>query len=146
MYGTWNKSWIDNEDLKQEILTHLQSIGKYISAADISHYMACHSIQPCYGMKKAVTERTARNWLHRLGYRWTLEPSGQYVDGHERDDVVKYHQEVFLPRWIAFEPRLHLWSLNGEDKISLSGSTSRQLVVWFHNESTFYANDHRKKW
>lgn len=27
VYGTWNKSWLDNEDLKQELLTHLQSIN-----------------------------------------------------------------------------------------------------------------------
>jgi len=144
-YGTWNRSRIDDEDLKQEVLTHLQGIGKYISAADISRYMGRHDVRERYGMKKGISERTARNWLHRLGYRWTLEPSGQYVDGHERDDVVKYRQEVFLPRWIAFEPRLRVWSLDGKDEDMSTGSTGRKLVVWFHDESTFYANDRRKK-
>jgi hypothetical protein len=147
IYGTWNKSRIDDEDLKQEILTHLQGIGKYICAADITRYMGRHDVRKRYGMKRAITEQTARNWLDRLGYRWTLEPSGQYVDGHERDDVVKYRNEVFLPHWMAFEPRLRVWSLDGKDEDISNGlgSVGRKLVVWFHDESTFYANDRRKK-
>jgi hypothetical protein len=35
VYGTWNKSQLDDEDLKQELLTHLQSIGKFICAMDL---------------------------------------------------------------------------------------------------------------
>jgi hypothetical protein len=57
-------------------------------------------------MKKGISEQTARNWISRLGYRFTVEPSGQYVDGHERDDVVGYQQNFFLPRWKQIEPRL----------------------------------------
>ena len=82
-YGTWNKSQVDNEDLKQELLTHLQSIGKYISTMDVVRYMVQPDVQKRYRMKKGITEMTARNWLHRTGFRWTLKPSGQYVDGHE---------------------------------------------------------------
>ena len=48
-------------------------------------------------MKKGITEWTARNWLSRLGYHFTVEPSGQYVDGYEHDDVVDYQQKFFLP-------------------------------------------------
>jgi hypothetical protein len=147
IYGTWNKSRIDDEDLKQEILTHLQSIGKFICAQDISRYMARREVRRRYGMKKVITERTARNWLHRLGYRWTLEPSGQYVDGHERDNVVKYRQTIFIPRWMELEPCLRIWTLDGhqEDLFAESRPPTRRLVVWFHDESTFYANDRRKK-
>ena len=36
VYGTWNKSQLDDENLKQEILTHLQGIGKYISTMDLA--------------------------------------------------------------------------------------------------------------
>ncbi|KAF8165830.1 hypothetical protein B0H34DRAFT_627996, partial [Crassisporium funariophilum] len=52
IYGTWNKSRIDDKDLKQEVLTHLQGIGKYICAADISHYMARRNVRKRYGMKR----------------------------------------------------------------------------------------------
>jgi len=97
IYGTWNKSKLDNEDLQQELLTHLQGIRKYICAQDVSRYMNRNEVKKKYGMKKGITERTARNWLSKLGFRWTLEPSGQYVGGHEREDVVTYCQQIFLP-------------------------------------------------
>jgi len=46
VYGTWNKSWLDDEDLKQEILTYLQeTVGKYISAMDLVRYMDQVDIQ-----------------------------------------------------------------------------------------------------
>jgi len=88
VYSTWNKSHLDDKDLKQEILTHLQSIGKYIAAISIVRYMARPDVQKRYKMKRGISEGTARNWLSWMGYCWTLEPSGQYVDGHEHEDVV----------------------------------------------------------
>jgi hypothetical protein len=39
VYGTWNKSQLNDEDLKQELLTHLQSIGKFICTIDLVQYM-----------------------------------------------------------------------------------------------------------
>ena len=83
IYGTWNKSWVDNEGLKQELFSHLQLIGKYISAMDVACYMAQPDVQKWYRMKKGITEMTAWNWLSQIRFQWTLEPSGQDVDGHE---------------------------------------------------------------
>lgn len=34
-----------------------------------------------------------------MGYRWGREKNGQYVDGHEQDDVIAYQQTVFLLLW-----------------------------------------------
>ena len=45
IYGTWNKSRVDDEGLKQELFSHLQSIGKYISAMDVVRYMAQPDVQ-----------------------------------------------------------------------------------------------------
>jgi len=53
IYGTWNKSHLDNEDLQQELLTHLQGIGKYICAQDVSWYMAHSKVKKKYSMKKS---------------------------------------------------------------------------------------------
>jgi hypothetical protein len=52
VYGTWNKSQLDDEDLEQEILTHLQGIGKYISAMDLARYMDQEDVQRRHKMKK----------------------------------------------------------------------------------------------
>jgi hypothetical protein len=117
VYGTWKKSQLDDEDLRQEIFTHLQGIGKYIAAIDIVQYMAHPNVQKHHGMKRGIYKRTARNLLNRLGYHWTLKPSGQYVDGHEHEDIVRYRQNVFLPWWKELEPQLRVWSQDGKKEV-----------------------------
>lgn len=142
IYGTWNTSSIDDEDLQQEIMLHLQSIGKYISAQDIKNYMDQPEVQARYHRKKGISLRTAQNWLNRLGFRWTKEPKGQYCDGHERNDVVAYRQQIFLPKWKLIEPHLWIWSQDGKTEVESPG---QKVVAWFHDESTYYAHDRRQK-
>jgi len=40
---------------------------------------------------------TTYDWLLRLGFYKSEVKKGVYVDGHEREDVIAYRQEVFLP-------------------------------------------------
>jgi hypothetical protein len=94
---------LENEDLKQDILLHLQGIGKYVHAADLSDYMNRDDVKGNYDLKKGISLATAKRWMKLLGYRWQKTPSGQYVDGHERDDVVEYRQKVFTPAWIDLQ-------------------------------------------
>ena len=40
-YGvSWTKSRINDEDLKSELVTHLQSLGRYVTATAIIDYLA----------------------------------------------------------------------------------------------------------
>lgn len=41
------------------------------------------------GKNAVISERTAINWLHKLGYSYTEVRKGLYFDGHERPDVVE---------------------------------------------------------
>jgi len=41
--------------------------------------------------------------MKMMGYHWTEKPFGQYVDGHECDDVVYYRQNVFFPAWAELD-------------------------------------------
>lgn len=70
-----------------------------------------------------------------------MTPKGQYADGHEREDVVQYRQEVFLPQMIAYFSRMRRWI--EEHGWDIPPPVIRAIVVWFHDESTFYAHDHR---
>jgi hypothetical protein len=79
--------------------------------------------------------------MKELGYRWTTILGCQYVDEHERKDIVDYHQKTFLPRWMSIEERTWKWK---EDRLQENVGEQPQncqIVVWFHDESTFYAND-----
>jgi hypothetical protein len=80
--------------------------------------------------------------MKHLGYRWTLAPGGQYVDEHERKDIVDYRQKKFLPRCMSLEEQTQKWK---EDFLAEAIGEQPQncrIIIWFHDKSAFYANDH----
>jgi hypothetical protein len=147
-YGMWSSSRLEDPDIANEIHEHLQSVGKYVRAQDIVDYLDKEDVKTRFGMKKTISLATAKRWMHRMDYRWTRNFKGQYVDGHERDDVVWYRQNVFLKQWAEMEEFMHTWdpdeSANNTNFPADGASLpQREICVWFHDESTFYANDRR---
>ncbi|KAF9517067.1 hypothetical protein BS47DRAFT_1371507 [Hydnum rufescens UP504] len=141
-YGTWSVSVLADEDLAAELHLHLQLKGKYITAHDIIWYISGPSIKECFGFERIISLSMATQWLKIMEYQWEKEPMGQYVNGHERNDVVAYHQNTMLPFWDGILPTMWRWNKEG-----IEVDTKRpgwQTVVWTHNESTFYAHDHWK--
>ncbi|KAI6099315.1 hypothetical protein EV401DRAFT_2061852 [Pisolithus croceorrhizus] len=115
--GAWTKSRIHDEDLKLELLTHLQSLGKYVMATAIIDYLGKPNVAKQYGLKKVISLEMAEWWMSGCGFHWTMAHGGQYVDGHERDDVVTYQQGIFLPAWYVLEPRMWRWSVIGGELV-----------------------------
>lgn len=152
--GGWNASALDDEELELAISEHLQGVGKHVRALDVVEFLADPDVQKRFGLKKTIGLSTAQGWMHRLGFRWSKTPSGQYIDGHERDDVVKYRREVFLPALEKIRPSLRQFTADGEEVKpaepegeqgdEVTNQPSRRTVIWWHDESTFYANDRRK--
>jgi hypothetical protein len=148
-YGKWNESILEDEGIAQEIKLHLQGIGKYVKAMDIVHFLDSPEMKKRLNRTKTIHLSTAQHWMHKMGYRWTTTPKGQYVDGHERVDVVTYRQDVFLPQLAAIKDKTRIWTKEGiEDQNSpFPPPNTRWTVVWYHDESTFYANDRRtQRW
>ncbi|KZT20128.1 hypothetical protein NEOLEDRAFT_1076194 [Neolentinus lepideus HHB14362 ss-1] len=146
LYGKFKSSILEHEDLAQEIHLHLQGKGKYICAAHIVQYLETPEMRERLNLKKPISERTAQRWIHNMGYRWKKEPKGQYKDGHERQDVVDYRQNVFLPRWLKLEARTRIWNTDGseaDESATRETRRARWIVIWHHDESIFYANDRR---
>jgi hypothetical protein len=146
VYGRWNVSLLEDEDLANEISLHLQGIGKWVKAMDIVHFLDTPEMKLRLKLKKTNSLATAQRWMRVMNYRWTKTPNGQFVDGHERDDVVEYRQLIFLLAWEAFEPSMRSWTKNIEDArpVNVTGLLGPRIIVWHHDESTFYANDRRK--
>ncbi|KIL54686.1 hypothetical protein M378DRAFT_1052139 [Amanita muscaria Koide BX008] len=138
-YGCGNKSAIDDEDLAQDIHLHLQTIGKYIKADDIVQYCAKPAILARLKRTKTICLATAQRWLEKMGYQWKRNLKGQYVDGHERPDVVDYRQRVFLPAMERYECHMRGWV--DEHGWDLPWGINRAIVAWIHDESIFYAHD-----
>ena len=83
IYGWWNTSLLQDEDLAQKIHVHLQGIGKFVNAMDIVHYLDTLEMKASLKLKKGISHATVQQWMHIMDYRWTTELRGQFVDGHE---------------------------------------------------------------
>lgn len=115
-YGAWNTSVLHmDEDLKAEIETYLQLKGKFVRAQDIVECVSKEHLMVRLRCQKPISVQTARRWMRMLGYRWRKEPKGQYADGHESPEVIKYHQQAFLPARAELEKRTRKW--DGEGKL-----------------------------
>ncbi|KIK76505.1 hypothetical protein PAXRUDRAFT_169730 [Paxillus rubicundulus Ve08.2h10] len=117
LYGTWNTCLLEKGDLAKEIHEHLQGIGKCIRAEDIIHFLDQPEIRQKHSLKKTISVTTAQHWMAMMDFRWTKTPLGQYIDGHEREDIEAGDRPV---------------------------QEQERVIIWFHDESTFYANDHCK--
>jgi hypothetical protein len=144
--ATWNASALENEDLRSALTTHLQSLGPHIRALDVFEYLADEEVQKEFGLKSGICLSTAQGWMQRLEYRWKPIPNGQYVDGHEREDVVQYRQDEYLPALAKLYPGLTMYNNDGTEHIPFGPQllAPRRIIIWWHDESTFYANDRRK--
>ncbi len=83
-----------------------------------------------------------------MGYQWKAEPKGMDSDGH---DIINYHQNVFLLLWVELECATRWWKADATED-ELNGQTASEcafiacpdgkiIVIWCHDESTFYANN-----
>ncbi|TBU51333.1 hypothetical protein BD310DRAFT_971300 [Dichomitus squalens] len=149
--NTWTKSLLEKRpDLKEAIGEHLQSVGKYVRALDIVDFMALPANQVKYGLAKPISLSQAQVWMRHLDYRWTKTPNGQFVDGHERADVVEYRQSRFLPAIADYDHFACQWNKDGTE-VSLPDDSprprNRRVIYWHHDESVFYAHDRRtRRW
>ncbi|KAF7984968.1 hypothetical protein HWV62_9917 [Athelia sp. TMB] len=96
-------------------------------------------------LKNPISERTARRWLIKLGWRRTIVRKGVYMDGHERKDVVEYRNKIFLPTLAKFETRMATHEGPELQKVMpelLEGQ--RCIIIQYHDECCFHANDEAK--
>lgn len=95
-YGQTRSSVLDDEDVAQTIQLRLAEKAKegFIKAIDVVDIVASLEMQANFTRlgicKPKISERTARNWLAKLKWRYGRTRNGMYIDGHEREDVVEY--------------------------------------------------------
>ncbi|KAF9258948.1 hypothetical protein L218DRAFT_1080196 [Marasmius fiardii PR-910] len=105
-----------------------------------------NNIFPQLNIDKSLSIRTACRWLIRLGWRLTQLWKGVYMDGHEREDVVKYRNKVFLPIMVEYERRMARWELTDDALTHIPPVLrlgEKEIIPQFHDKSTFHMNDFR---
>lgn len=135
-------SRLDGEDIESDANMHMQSLGKYVSAMDLVRYFQRDDIRQHYGF--TISLATARRWMKRMGMRWTKTPTGQYVDGHERPDVVNYRQNTYIPRRLSSDFPSRTWSEETIHDHVVPSPSCRHVVHWYHDETTYTQNDRRQ--
>lgn len=103
---------------------------------DFLHHM---DVKEKYGIECDISHKTACRYLQALGYCYQSTPKGQYVNGHEREDVINYWKQVFLPKWKEIMDHMVVWDKDLKEHL-LSGERKR-VIACFHDESVFYAYD-----
>jgi hypothetical protein len=58
-----------DEDLKADINTYLQEVGKEITAEKLVEYLWREDVIQKHGITRKISIRTARRYLQELGYR-----------------------------------------------------------------------------
>jgi hypothetical protein len=66
------------------------------------------------------------------------------MDGHEREDVVTYREEIFLLMMEGYERRMAKYHLEESDFVQVPptlNSREKEAIAYFHDECCFHAND-----
>ena len=93
---------------------------------------------------RGVSLSTARRWLRREGFGYISHKKGLYFDGHDRDDVVAYRQNIFIPTFKSYEHRLvrHVvGDVGTELVVQPENYVERRLVLEPHDEMISQAHD-----
>ena len=101
-----------DEDLVNDINLYLQELGNAITVSKLVDFLGCEDVinKSKHGITHTIKERMVQRYLKTLGYHWQNPKKGQYVDGHEREDVVQYRELHFLPEWHALKNQMHNWT------------------------------------
>ncbi|KAG9127252.1 hypothetical protein FRC07_015158, partial [Ceratobasidium sp. 392] len=143
LYGRrWNETLIEDQEFRQAVKAYMLTVGKYAQARDIVKFFGLEEGSRYYEIFGGCPSlRTAQDWMGKLGYGWGRERRGQYADGHERPDVVEYRMKNYIPEWMEREARMRSWDEGGKEIPMVLTSGERVVVVWFHDESTFFTHD-----
>ena len=138
------RSWLHDDLVKKSTLNWLtsQKTGE-VTPRKLTHALN-ETLFPELNItpKSPIGERTARRWLIKLGWRRTVVRKGVYMDGHERDDVVDYRNNSFLPALKEFEKRMSKFEGLEMKRIDPElEEDQRRIIALYHDECCFHAND-----
>ncbi|KAH9893895.1 uncharacterized protein BXZ73DRAFT_95263 [Epithele typhae] len=138
-----------NTLLKSAVMEKLLGVGMNVWALDLVEYLSDPAVKDEFGIKIKVSLASAHVWMSELRFQWKKAPSDQFVDGHKREDVVEYRQNVFLQQLKEVDHMIP--QFNSTDSCYLPffgpcivGPQLQPLVVLFHDKSTFYAHNRRE--
>ena len=144
-----NRSLLNDEQVQTAARTYLTKLPTGEVTPSRFARMLNERILPSlgYNLRGNLSERTARRWLVRLGWRNKLLRKGVYMDGHERPDVVEYRNHTFLPLMVSYQEKMVKWEEEGSELVRIDPMLrlgKKRIVGLFQDESSFHANEYKR--
>ena len=140
-------SLIESEDVRRACLSWLPSTNaNLLSGRSFYQWIEANlHIEIELDNSVSISERTAVRWLTLLDFVHCEQKKGTYVDGHEREDVVRYREE-FLMKIEEYQKRMITYVGDDCEKAIQPDLEDgvRPLVLVVQDESCFSSNDARK--
>lgn len=142
------KSLIDDEDVRFACRSYLRSLrADQRDALSFMTWVNGNLNTECgFNYRIDISERTARNWLHKLHFDYDEYRTGSsYVDGHERRDVVDYRNQ-FVTSMEEWQRRMEHYEGDQMEKVvsPALGANERKVVLVTQDESIFQAHDGKR--
>ncbi|KZV59375.1 hypothetical protein PENSPDRAFT_695200 [Peniophora sp. CONT] len=147
--GNHGHSLINDERVQAALRQYLTNLPTGEVTPKLFRKELCERILPALGivLAKWISDRTARRWLVKLGWRRTRLKKGVYMDGHECPDVVQYHDDVFLPTMAACEKYMVQWIVQESGELlrvdPVLGPGDKRIVPLLHDESSLHAGEYK---
>ena len=68
IYGWWNTSLLQDEDLAQKIHLHLQGIGNFVNGMEIICYLDTPEMKASLKLKKGISRVMVQQWMRIMDY------------------------------------------------------------------------------
>jgi hypothetical protein len=138
------KSLISDEDVKLKCIQYLKSLKPkdrtITTFASFIHEILFPVVTGAM-RSKALSKSTIYRWLHTCGFHHRHSKKGNYVDGHEREDV-KVHRTEFIVKIMNSINRTEQFLDNDLKPLPpVLGPSDKKLILVWHDESCFSAND-----
>ncbi|THU79077.1 hypothetical protein K435DRAFT_698705, partial [Dendrothele bispora CBS 962.96] len=143
-YGRWSSCLLTDEYLANEINLYLQELGDNITAEKLVLFLDHPDVRSCHSIDKSISVRTAQRYLNTLNYRFHEAKKVQFKDGHEWPDVVFYRDQKSIPKIKTLLEHSQMYDQEGQP-LPPPAHNGKQVIIWYHDESIFYAHDHHRK-
>ena len=146
---TW-QCLLSNEILRLEAAMWVQENAYQKGAANMTAASFCQWVNEALlvqhnldaNLPRRISVRTATQWLHHLGLRPQSHKKGAYVDGHEREDVVKSCREFLQQICHLKDTHLPPPPCSDERAVTPADAKKRKkMVLIYHDESIFNVNE-----
>ena len=142
---------LNNEDLRLEAAMWVRENAYKKGAANMTASSFCQWVNETLlwqhdlpaNLPRRISLRTAARWLHHLGFYPQSHKKGAYVDGHEREDVVK-SRTMFLERLRQLKSTHKPAPPCSDERAATPPpdvETRKKLVLLYHDESIFNVNE-----